>query len=74
MPCNKGYILIILLYVPLVHFSQFLSIFIYLGSYHLLPEGGAVCLWEGPKFFGVVKGGDQFFFSVGQRGGGPEFF
>ncbi len=33
---------------------------------------GAVCLWGGPEFFGVVKGGNQFF-PVSQRRG-PKFF
>ncbi len=28
---------------------------------------GAVCLWGGPDYIGVVKGGGSFF-SVGQRG------
>ena len=42
-----------------------------LGSYHFYQKGGAsVC--GGPDFVGVVKGGDQFFFS-GPKGG-SEFF
>ena len=31
-----------------------------LGRYHLLLGGGAVCLWGGPEFFGLVKGGDPY--------------
>ena len=44
-----------------------------LGSYHFLPGGGgaSVC-GGGPEFFGVVKGGDQNFFSGSK--GGPKFF
>ena len=40
-----------------------------LGSYYLLPGGGAsVCVFVGgPECFGVVKGGTSFF-SVGRRG------
>ena len=32
-----------------------------------------VCLWGGPEFFGMLKGGGISFFSVGQREEGPEF-
>ncbi len=43
-----------------------------LGSYHLLAGGGGGRLFVGggggPEFFGVVKGGDQNFFS-GSKGG-----
>ncbi len=35
-------------------------------------RGGRLFVGGGPEFFGIVKGGDQFF-SVGLRGG-PEFF
>ena len=41
------------------------------GAIIFYRDGGRLFV-GGPEFFGVVKGWDQFFFSVPK--GGPEFF